>query len=317
MSTGENEQSLRAIIDFLRKGSIILLVIHFYVFCYSAFQLWGLAPEIVRRILVSLGETGLFNNLHISKLFALVLLLLSLLGSKGKKEEKIKPGAIIAYLLTGSLLYFSGIIFFYLEAGIQQIAVGYMCVTSIGFILILTGGARLSRLIRLKLKKDIFNELNETFPQEERLLQNEFSINLPGKYNLKGKIRRMWINIINPFRAVLIIGSPGAGKSYFIVRHIITQHIEKGFSMFLYDFKFDDLTRIAFNALLKNQQAYHKTPAFYVINFDDLTHSHRCNPLEPESMTDITDAAEAARSILLGLNRDWIKKSGGDRAIFN
>lgn len=310
MNTGENEQSLRAIIDLFRKGSIVLLVVHFYVFCYSAFQHWGLAPEIVRRILISLGETGVFKNLYISKLFALGLLLLSLLGSKGKKEEKIKPGTIVAYLLTGFLLYSASQYIFYLHANTQHIAAGYITVTSIGFILILTGGARLSRLIKLRLGKDIFNEINETFPQEERHLNNEYSINLPGKYNLKGKIRRMWINIINPFRAVLIIGSPGAGKSYFVVRHIITQHIEKGFTMFLYDFKFDDLTRIAYNALLWNRKAYHKIPSFYVINFDDLTRSHRCNPLEPETMTDITDAAEAARTILLGLNRDWIKKTG-------
>lgn len=74
----------------------------------------------------------------------------------------------------------------------------------------------MSRIISLRLNSSVFNTLNETFPQEERLLSNEYSINLPAKYNLKGRYRKSWINIINPFRALLVMGSPGSGKSYFI-----------------------------------------------------------------------------------------------------
>lgn len=159
-------------------------------------------------------------------------------------------------------------------------------------------------------KIDIFNRLNESFPQEERLLENEYSVNLPAAYRLNGKIRKSWINFINPFRAILVVGTPGSGKSYFVIRHIISQHIAKGFSMFVYDFKFDDLSQIAYNALLKHKQAYKVPPEFYTINFDDLSRTHRCNPLEPSSMTDITDATEASRTIMMGLNREWIKKQG-------
>ena len=129
-------------------------------------------------------------------------------------------------------------------------------------------------------------------------------------YNLKGERRKSWINLINMFRGVLIAGSPGAGKSYFVIRHIIDQHIRKGFTMFLYDFKYDDLTQIAYNKLLKYKKNYKVAPKFYVINFDDLNRTHRCNPLHPESMDDITDATEASRTIMLGLNREWIKKQG-------
>lgn len=68
------------------------------------------------------------------------------------------------------------------------------------------------------MQSDIFNTENETFPQEERLLENEYSVNLPAVYNLKGKLRKSWINFINPFRDVLVAGSPGAGKSYFVIR---------------------------------------------------------------------------------------------------
>jgi len=91
---------------------------------------------------------------------------------------------------------------------------------------------------------------------------------------------------------------------------VIDQHLRKGFSMFLYDFKHDDLSKIAYNKLLAYHGNYKVKPKFYVINFDDLSKSHRCNPLDPQSMEDITDATEASRTIMMGLNRDWIKKQG-------
>lgn len=310
MHTGENEQGLRAIIDFVRKGSTIMLILHFYIYCYAAFEKWGLTFGILKSILLNLSKSELSIHPLYSKSFALGLLILSLIGVKGKKDEKINPSGVITFIITGLLFYFASGLLFYSDLSIEPLAVSYMLLTSLGFILFLTGGARLSRLLKLQLNKDIFNELNETFPQEERQIENEYSVNLPGKYKLKGKVRNMWINIINPFRGLAVIGSPGAGKSYFVIRHVITQHIQKGFTMFLYDFKFDDLTKIAYNALLRNKRAYKMEPSFYVINFDDLSLSHRCNPLEPDTMEDITDASEAARTILLGLNRDWIKKQG-------
>jgi len=160
------------------------------------------------------------------------------------------------------------------------------------------------------MSRDVFNEENETFPQEERLLENEYSINLPAKYVLGKELRDSYINVINPFRGLLIAGTPGAGKSYFVIRQIIDQHIKKGFSMFIYDFKFDDLSRLAYNKLLQYVDGYAVKPKFFVINFDDLNRTHRCNPLHPEAMEDITDATEASRTIMMGLNRDWIKKQG-------
>jgi len=104
------------------------------------------------------------------------------------------------------------------------------------------------------------------------------------------------------------LGTPGSGKSYFVIRHVITQHIAKGFSMFVYDFKYDDLSRIVYNTFEKYKQVYAVAPKCYFINFDTIM--HRCNPLDPQSMEDITDASESARTILMGLNREWIKRQG-------
>ncbi len=308
--TGENEMGLRKILDFTRLGSIVILLLHFYYYCYGLFNLWNLTAEIGDRFLVNISHTGLYDSIFISKLLALALLVISLLGSRGKKEEKISKQSIAIYLIIGLILYLSSTVLFSIKADLETLGIIYMSVTGVGFLFILAGGNLLSRFIKLNFGKDIFNELNETFPQEERLLENEYSINLPAQYNLKGKVRKSWINIINPFRGLLVSGSPGSGKSYFVIQHIIKQHIRKGFTMLVYDFKYDDLTKIAYNILLKNKGRYPVVPAFYSINFDDLSKSNRCNPLDASTMFDITDATEASRSIMMGLNKDWITKQG-------
>ncbi|MEO8947080.1 MAG: YWFCY domain-containing protein, partial [Mucilaginibacter sp.] len=296
MQTGENEQALRKIIDFTRLISIAILMIHFYLSCYTKFLELHLTHKIVDHILLPLSKMGIFKTLVTAKLSALALLIVSLIGSKGKRDEKIRVKTIITYCVTGLLIYF-------LSNYLLAFPWLYIGSTSFGYLLFMTGGGLLFRMLKLKLGQDIFNKENETFPQEERLLENEYSINLPAKYQLKGKERNSWINVINPFRGTLVGGSPGAGKSYFVIRHIITQHIRKGFTMLIYDFKYDDLSRIAYNALRE-----HGGRSFFVINFEKIM--HRSNPLEPDTMVDITDAMESARTIMMGLNREWIKKQG-------
>lgn len=308
--TGENDQALRKILDMTRLISLVLLGLHFYYYCYHAFRQWNLVSHFSDRLLQNVDATGLFGDFTRSKLFALVFLSISLLGSKGKKSEKLQYSDALKWIMAGLGIYFLSFYLLYFKLPMQAGAVLYFIVTIAGYLAILKGGTVLSRIIKDKLKKDIFNTENETFPQEERLLENEYSINLPAKYQLKNKLRDSWINIINPFRGLLVAGTPGAGKSYFVIRHVITQHIQKGFSMFCYDFKFADLSVIVYNTWLQNKHRYKVVPEFYVINFDDLTRSNRCNPLDPSGMEDITDAAESARTILMGLNREWIKKQG-------
>ncbi|WP_200979889.1 conjugal transfer protein MobC [Echinicola sp. 20G] len=310
MATGENTEGLRKIIDLTRMGSVVVLSLHFYHSGYPFFKKWGIYHDIGDRLLSSLEETGLFGSLFFTKAIALGCLLISLLGAKGKKKENSN----LKYLLSGFVLCLSACLFSHLGFvdGIQLPTpfLIYVVFTGIAYLAALAFGTRISRVLLVKDRKDVFNHLNETFPQEERKLLNEYSINLPARYRLKNKVRNSWINIINPFRALLVAGTPGSGKSYFVIRHVISQHLQKGFSMFIYDYKYDDLSIIAYNHLLKNLGAYKVAPKFYTINFDRLSHSHRCNPLEPETMVDITDASEAARTIMMGLNREWIKKQG-------
>lgn len=310
MSTGENEQGLRKIMDMTRWIAIFILVLHFYYYLYAWFKDIGLSWPFVDKVLINIFKVGLFTSFHKSKLIALGFLSLSLIGVKGKKSENITLKTALKYLIPGLITYFIGYVLFLIPCPNGVAAISYIGITTIGVMLFITGGTYASRIIMDALADDIFNEANETFPQEERLIQNEHSINLPAKYKLKGKVRNSYINIINPYRGVLNLGTPGAGKSYFFMRHVITQHIKKGFTMFVYDFKMPDLSIIAYNTWLKNKDKYPGKSECYFINFDDLSRSHRCNPLDPIGIVDITDAAESARTILLGLSKSWISKQG-------
>jgi hypothetical protein len=307
--TGENEMGLHKILEFIRAGGLIILLLHFCFRCYDSFLNWGLTTTFSDRFMLNIAKTGLFEGSR-AKYLSFGLLVISLAGSKGRKDEKLKKQSIAATIIIGLLLYSTADICYYVKTTEQYQDDLYMVVTVAGYLLLLAGGTKLSRLMKLNFVSDIFNEMNETFPQEERLLENEFSVNLPAVYNLKGNSRKSWINIINPFRGLLVLGSPGSGKSYFVIQHVIRQHLAKGFTMLVYDFKYPDLSIIAYNSLCKNYNSFTTRPVFYQINFDNPTTSDRCNPLDPKLMFDITDASESSRSILLGLNKEWITKQG-------
>lgn len=307
MSTGENEQDLRRIMDLTRFLSVVLLLIHFYYSCYAVFRSWGWHSSVTDRILYSMV---FFRHPWQVKTMVLVLLLISLMGNQARKDEKHSLKIILVIATMGLLLYYSSDWVFHWNLPVNRITAIYILTCSAGFTLIIVGAARASRLISGNLNKDIFNERNETFPQEEQVHFNEYSINFQAQYKLKERTRHSTISFPNPFRGLLVTGSPGAGKSWFVILPLIRQLISKGYSLFIYDFKYDDLSKAAYNWLQLNGKAYKSPPGFYAINFDNLSTSHRCNPLDPDSMFDITDATESARTILLGLNREWIKKQG-------
>ena len=299
---------MRRILDMTRLMSIVVLLIHFYAACYGAFAGWQLTAALPRRVLSGIVGTGLLSSFITAKLISLALLTIALTGVTGKKDEKQTFKTAMLCLGVGLLLFLaSGLALLWSQPN-QVRALAYIFVTSVGYLLFLSGGTMLSRIIRHRPPGDIFNRDNETFPQEERLLWNEYSVNLPMRYRLKGKWREGWLNIINPFRSVLVTGGAGAGKSYFVIRHLITQHISKGFAMMVYDFKFDDLSKIVYHTFLRYRHLYPKGTRCVFINFDRLL--NRCNPLEPHTMFDITDAVESARTILVGLNREWNKRQG-------
>ncbi|MFH6968360.1 conjugal transfer protein MobC [Flavobacterium sp. FlaQc-28] len=307
---GEDDlRGLAKIMEFMRAVSILLVLMHCYWFCYEFFKEEQWTLSVIDKILGNFQRTaGLFSNTLYTKLFALVLLALSCLGSKGVKNEKITWSKIYIALVIGFIFFFLNTPL--LRLPIEMAAFLYVFTLSLGYISLLMAGVWMSRLLKNNLMEDVFNTENESFMQETRLLQNEYSINLPTKFWYRKKQHNGWINIVNPFRATIVLGTPGSGKSYAIVNNYIKQQIEKGFSMYIYDFKFDDLSTIAYNHLLQHTDKYKVKPKFYVINFDDPRRSHRCNPINPDFMTDISDAYESAYTIMLNLNRSWIQKQG-------
>jgi hypothetical protein len=307
---GEDDlRGLAKIMAFMRAVSILLVLMHLYWYCYGFFLDHGWTLEIINKILGNFQRTaGLFSHTLYTKVFAILLLALSCLGSKGVKNEKITWIKIYSALGFGFVLFFLNTPL--LELSLETAPFFYILTMGLGYIALMMTGVWISRLLRTNLMDDVFNNDNESFQQETKLMQNEYSVNLPTKFYYKNKWNNGWINIVNPFRATIVLGTPGSGKSYAIINNYIKQQIEKGFSMYIYDFKFDDLSTIAYNHLLKHHDKYEVKPKFYVINFDDPRKSHRCNPLNPDFMTDISDAYEAAYTIMLNLNRSWIQKQG-------
>lgn len=311
MAQEDDLRALGKVMDFMRGISVIFLLVNCYWFCYEAFHVWGFTLGIIDKILMNFQRTtGLFSSILWTKLFCVVFLALSCLGTKGVKEEKITWPKIWTVL-------FSGFVFFFLNWWLLALPIGkvgaatlYIFTLSVGYICLLMAGVWMSRLLKNNLMDDVFNTENESFMQETRLMENEYSVNLPTRFYYKKKWNKGWINVVNPFRASMVLGTPGSGKSYAIVNNYIKQQIEKGFAMYIYDYKFPDLSEIAYNHLLHHLDAYKVKPQFYVINFDDPRKSHRCNPINPAFMTDISDAYESAYTIMLNLNRSWIQKQG-------
>ena len=311
MAQEDDLRALGKIMDFLRAVSIILAIMNVYWYCYEAMHIWGVTIGVVDRILINFNRTGgLFHSILYTKLFSLLLLALSCLGTKGVKAEKMSWNRIFTVLAVGFCLFFLNWWILLLPISHLGNATLYIFTMTVGYICLLMGGLWMSRLLKHNLMEDVFNNENESFMQETKLMENEYSVNLPTRFYYKKKWNKGWINVVNPFRASMVLGTPGSGKSYAIVNNYIKQQIEKGFAMYIYDYKFPDLSEIAYNHLLHHLDAYKVKPQFYVINFDDPRKSHRCNPINPAFMTDISDAYESAYTIMLNLNRSWIQKQG-------
>ena len=310
----QNEDDLRGlakVMDFMRAISILFVVINIYWFCYQLFREWGINIGVVDKILLNFQRTaGLFSNILYTKLFSVVFLALSCLGTKGVKEEKITWNKIYVFLTIGFILFFLNWWLLVLPLPLAANTALYIFTMTAGYLSLLAAGVWISRLLKNNLMDDVFNTENESFAQETRLIENEYSINLPTRFYYKKRWNDGWINVVNPFRASMVLGTPGSGKSYAIVNNYIKQQIEKGFAVYIYDYKFPDLSEIAYNHLISHLDGYKVKPKFYMINFDDPRKSHRCNPINPAFMTDISDAYEASYTIMLNLNRSWITKQG-------
>ena len=311
MSQEDDLRGLAKVMDFMRALSILFVVIHIYWYCYGQILAWNVDIGVIDGILLGFDRTaGLFGSILYTKLFAVLFLGLSCLGTKGVKEEEITWRRIIAALAAGFVLFFFNWWLLDLPLPLSAVTGFYILTLSAGYICLLMGGVWMSRLLKNDMMDDVFNNENESFMQETRLIENEYSVNLPTRFYYNKRWHNGFANVVVPQRACICVGVPGSGKSYAVVNQFIKQQIEKGYTMYVYDFKFPDLAEIAYNHLLMHQEGYKKVPAFYVINFDDPRRSNRCNPLDARFMTDISDAYESSYVILLNLNKSWAQKEG-------
>lgn len=304
----QQEDDLRAlarIMDFLRAVSIILIVANLYWFCPEVRPAEGWFTKLMAKVLNGFQSScGMFTSQYSTKWFSLLLLATSCFGTKGVKNQNITWRTIWILLAVG-------IVLFLFPKGHWLM---YVATTVIGYICLLMSGVWMSRLLKNNMMDDRFNNENESFMQETKLMENDYSVNLPTRFYYKKKWNDGYINVVNPFRATIVLGTPGSGKSYAVVNSFIRQQIAKAYSMYVYDYKYADLSIIAYNQMLKHKNVYKEKygvePKFYVINFDDPRRSHRCNPIHPAFMTDISDAYESAYTILLNLNKTWVQKQG-------
>ena len=307
----DDDRGLGKVVDFMRVIALILTLLNLYYYCYGFFTEHHLTAAWSGRILARFSEkTILFRSPYVTKGAAIVFLMLACLGTRGKLKEGQTWPPVLACLAIGAAVFFGNGFLLTLPYPPALVTGLYAATLALGLMLVLRGGNLVTRMLKVNLMGDIFNTENETFPQEERKMENEYSVNLPTTYQLGKKQRQGWVNIVNPFRATLVFGTPGSGKSFAVINQFIKQHLAKGFAMYVYDFKFPDLTTLVYNELLKNEDKYAKPVQFCVINFDNPSKSHRCNPLLASMMTDIMDATEAATTIMLNLNRKWIEKQG-------
>ncbi|MGI4735015.1 MAG: YWFCY domain-containing protein [Janthinobacterium lividum] len=259
----DDERGMGKIMDLMRLFAVVLTLLHLYYYCYGFFTEHHLTAAWFGKILGRFStKTALFHAPYVTKAAAALLLALACLGTRGKPSETQTWPPIIAYLVLGAITFFGNGSVLELPYSADVVTGLYAATTALGFMLLLRGGNLVSRMLRVNLMGDIFNTENETFPQEERKMENEYSVNLPTSYQLKNKQRKGWINIVNPFRGTVVYGTPGSGKTFAVINQFIAQHLSKGFSMYVYDFKFPDLSTITYNQLLKNQGKY-KSPVTF------------------------------------------------------
>jgi len=305
MSVTEDKDLIRLHEGF-RFFSYLLLILSLYLNQRSYLEGNGILIPEFTPLVDKLLQMRFLSGIYPSKTVCLFFLMVTCIGTKAAKERELKVSTIVAQVLAGLILYWGSLLFSVWSP------FWYILSSFTGFVILNIGFDNISKLINVNLMKDRFNIENESFLQQEKLMENVYSINLPTRYIYRGKHRDGWINIVNPFRATMVIGTPGSGKSFSVILPFIRQHLRKGFSMCIYDFKYPDLSAVAYNHFLASKAKGHlpKPSRFFVINFDDIRKSYRCNPLAPELMESPIDAFESSRTILYNLNRDWIRRQG-------
>lgn len=273
----------------------LLVLVNLYYYVHPLLSRIGLTAEIADLIVQKLRSGGVFAVPYRTKLLGMGLIAAGLVTQTGKGTG-VSWLTVACSAVLGACLY----LFPYMEP------VSYFITTTAGAVVL--GWAIASAGRKFSAFNEAINDRNETFSQCTTLMKTDDSVNIPMKFQYRYRIRRGWINVINPFRATMVLGTPGSGKSFSVYGPFIEQMIAKGYSMFIYDYKFPDLTEIVYNEFLANIDRYDVVPEFCVINFNDPRTSLRCNPINPAYIFDPADTSEIAELVMLNVNKAAVEK---------
>lgn len=280
--------------------------------------------RITQFILDLLGRFKVFNTVSGCKVAELVCICIVCIGTKAKKALKFNVRTMVVYpvlaglTLVGLCFVFHGMYFGISWFGFPANRILYTICSVVGTMLVHQGLDGIAKYYNNKVGEDRFNFENESFQQSEALVANDYSVNIPMIYYWKRKMHRGWINIINPFRGTIVLGTPGSGKSFGVIDPFIRQHAAKGFAMMVYDFKYPTLAKTLFYQFCKNRKAGRlpKGCGFRTINFTDVEYSDRINPIQRKYIPDLAAASETAATLLASLNKGGGEKKGGSEAFF-
>ena len=280
--------------------------------------------RVTQFVLDLLGRFKVFNSISGCKVAELICICVVCIGTKAKKALKFNVKTMVIYpVLAGLTLVGMCFIFHGMNIGMSWFGfpanrILYALCSVAGTMLVHQGLDGIAKYYNYKVGEDRFNFENESFQQSEDLVANDYSVNIPMIYYWKQKMHKGWINIINPFRGTIVLGTPGSGKSFGIIDPFIRQHAAKGFSMMVYDFKYPTLAKTLFYQYCKNRKAG-KLPencGFRTINFTDVEYSDRINPIQRKYIPDLAAASETAATLLASLNKGGGEKKGGSEAFF-
>ena len=321
----EESKELQTAYKIFRSLIYVSLVLEFFMYAIDPAMLdhWnGIVCDIHDRMKRWLIYND--NNLVYSKVATFLLVCITCIGTRNKKHLEFNARNQVLYPLVSGVLLIAGSVILYnmghgegdgLMAsrlyGIRLNVIFYMILTIFGTILVHVALDNISKFLKEGLLKDRFNLENESFEQCDKLVENKYSVNIPMRYYYKGKFRKGWANITNPFRGCWVVGTPGSGKTFSIIEPYIRQHSAKGFSMVVYDYKFPTLAQKLYYHYKINQKQG-KTPKgckFNIINFVDVEYSRRVNPIQKKYIQNLAAASETAETLLESLQKG--KKEGG------
>ena len=280
--------------------------------------------RVTQFILDLLARFKVFNSVSGCKVVELVCICIVCIGTKAKKALKFNVRTMVVYpvlaglTLVGLCFVFHGMYFGISWFGFPANRILYALCSVVGTMLVHQGLDGIAKYYNNKVGEDRFNFENESFQQSETLVANDYSVNIPMIYYWKRRMHRGWINIINPFRGTIVLGTPGSGKSFGVIDPFIRQHAAKGFAMMVYDFKYPTLAKTLFYQFCKNRKAG-RLPVncgFRTINFTDVEYSDRINPIQRKYIPDLAAASETAATLLASLNKGGGEKKGGSEAFF-